>query len=54
MHVAEDSKSPVWERVSLKPVASRPILAIHPPQYVTPEIVEFVLDRLLLPKSSSL
>jgi hypothetical protein len=37
-----------WDRVSLKPVAARPIFRIHPPQYVTPEITEFVQDRLAL------
>jgi len=46
LHAAENSSSPVWERVSLKPVANRPIFAIHPPQYVTPEIVEFVREHL--------
>jgi hypothetical protein len=54
LHAAEDSVNPTWERVSLKPAAGRPIFAIHPPEYVTPELVEFVRDRLPLPKSSSL
>jgi hypothetical protein len=31
-----------WERVSLKPVAGRPVFRITPPDYVTEEIVEFV------------
>jgi hypothetical protein len=31
-----------WTGISLKPVADRPIFEIHPPEYVTPEIVEFV------------
>ena len=35
-----------WERVSLKPVAKRPIFRIRPPRYVTPEIVEFVRNSL--------
>jgi hypothetical protein len=38
--------TPVWERVSLKPVMDRPIFAIHPPNYVTPEVAEFVRARL--------
>ena len=46
LHAAENSSPPAWERVSLKPVANRPIFAIHPPQYVTPEIVEFVREHL--------
>jgi hypothetical protein len=35
-----------WNNVSLKPVAARPIFAITPPEHVTPEIVEFVRERL--------
>jgi len=36
-----------WNDVSLKPVASKPVFRITPPPYVTPEIVEFVRERLL-------
>src|SRR5271170_1614504 len=35
-----------WTGVSLKPVAGRPIFEIHPPEYVTPEIAEFVRDKV--------
>jgi len=35
-----------WNDVSLKPVASKPVFRIAPPLYVTPEIVEFVRERL--------
>ena len=42
LHSSEGSRSPAWERVSLKPVAGRPVFAVQPPQYVTPEVVEFV------------
>jgi hypothetical protein len=35
-----------WKNVSLEPVSSRPIFRIHPPQYVTPELVEFVRGKL--------
>jgi hypothetical protein len=31
-----------WQRVSLKPVAQRPVFRITPPPFVTPDIVEFV------------
>ena len=31
---------------SLKAVAGRPTFRIHPPQYVTPELVEFVREKL--------
>ncbi|MFB3918389.1 MAG: hypothetical protein ACE14M_16790 [Terriglobales bacterium] len=39
--------APVWNRVSLKPVAARPLFRVRPPDYVTPEIVDFVRQRLL-------
>jgi hypothetical protein len=35
-----------WTSVSLKPVADRPMFRIRPPQYVTPELVEFVLRKI--------
>jgi hypothetical protein len=41
-----NSKSPAWERVSLKPVIDRPAFPICPPKYVTSEIVEFVREWL--------
>jgi hypothetical protein len=38
--------SPRWKSISLKPVAGRPFFMIEPPQYVTPEVVAFVRERL--------
>ena len=38
-----------WTNVSLKPLATHPIFEIHAPEYVTPEIVEFVRDRVTSP-----
>ncbi len=35
-----------WQRVSLKPVSVKPIFKISPPDYVTPEIVEFIQSRI--------
>ena len=35
-----------WANVSLKPVAGKPTFRIRPPQYVTPELVEFVRESL--------
>ncbi|MGB8772349.1 MAG: hypothetical protein WCC92_22255 [Candidatus Korobacteraceae bacterium] len=35
-----------WTNVSLKPVAAKPTFHIRPPQYVTPELVEFVRECL--------
>ena len=46
LHEVTGSRIPAWERVSLKPVINRPIFAIQPPQYVTPEVVKFVRERL--------
>jgi len=37
-----------WQGVSLKPVEGCPVFHIHPPEYVTPEIVEFVRGKLRL------
>ena len=42
----ERNGSIAWNDVSLKPVASKPVFRIAPPLYVTPEIVEFVRERL--------
>jgi hypothetical protein len=46
LHSVNNSTSPAWERVSLKPVIDRPTFAIRPPTYVTPEVVDFVKARL--------
>lgn len=46
LHSADSSERPAWKQVSLKPVTNRPMFAIHPPAYVTPEVVEFVRARL--------
>jgi molybdopterin-guanine dinucleotide biosynthesis protein len=50
LHTAENSarnsKDAAWTRVSLKPVADRPTFRIKPPNYITPEVVEFVRARL--------
>jgi hypothetical protein len=42
----EAGSQAAWQGVSLKPVAGRPIFHIRPPEYITPEIVEFVRSRL--------
>jgi hypothetical protein len=46
LHTNENSVPPAWERISLKPIANRPIFTICPPQYVSSEVVEFVRHRL--------
>jgi hypothetical protein len=43
---ATESGKTAWTGISLKPVASRPIFEIHPPEYVTPEMVEFVRSKV--------
>jgi hypothetical protein len=35
-----------WRDVSMRPALGRPLFRISPPQYVTPEIVEFVKEKL--------
>src|SRR5438309_4691587 len=39
LHDSTSGDGAAWERVSLKPVAQRPIFRIRPPRYVTPERV---------------
>jgi hypothetical protein len=46
LHASPSAANPVWERVSLPPIGNCPVFVIQPPQYVTPEIVEFVRARL--------
>jgi hypothetical protein len=43
---ASDGSKATWTGISLKPVADRPIFEIHPPEYVTSEIVDFLRDRV--------
>ena len=45
--------NPAWQSVSLKPVADVPTFRITPPQYVTPEIVEFFRAKLAPPAISN-
>jgi len=42
LHAPKEHTKAVWSGISLKPVAGRPIFEIHPPEYVTTEVVEFV------------
>jgi hypothetical protein len=42
LHEDSDRAGARWLAVSLKPVTDRPIFRIAPPQYVTPEIAEYV------------
>ena len=42
----ETTDGAAWQSVSLKPVAERPVFRITPPNYVTPEIAEFVRSNL--------
>lgn len=48
LHMVENSKGTAWRHASLEPVIDRPMFAIHPPSYVTPEVVDFVRARLAL------
>jgi hypothetical protein len=42
----ESSDGAAWQAVSLKPVVDRPIFCITPPNYVTPDIANFVREGL--------
>ncbi len=42
LHSQAAALTPAWKKVSLKPVTNRPIFTIHPPEYVTQEVVNFV------------
>jgi hypothetical protein len=44
--VLHDEGQLAWSNVSLKPVAKKPVFRMTPPQYVTPELVEFVRNKL--------
>jgi hypothetical protein len=46
LHDQKDGRV-AWSGVSLKPVAGRPVFHVHPPEYVTSEIVEFVRKKLV-------
>jgi hypothetical protein len=47
LHSIPEPKDAAWERVSLRPAIGRPTFTITPPNYVTPEVIEFVRGRLL-------
>jgi hypothetical protein len=38
--------APAWDGVALAPLSRKPIFRVHPPEYVTAEIVEFVRQKL--------
>jgi hypothetical protein len=44
----QSANSPSWQSVSLKPVADCPIFQIKPPNYVTPQIIEFLRGKLAI------
>jgi hypothetical protein len=46
--VHEAIEGPAWNSLSLKPVVDRPMFFIKPPNYVTPQIVDFVRAKLAL------
>jgi len=48
--IAQNFESPsAWSNVSLKPVATKPVFRITPPEYVTGEILDFVRNHLGVP-----
>ena len=49
----ESLEDPAWTNVSLKPAANKPQFRITPPQYVTPELVNFIRARLATSTSAA-
>lgn len=39
-------QTPEWDNVSLKLIRGKPVFRIHPPEYVTPQIVGFLRERM--------
>ncbi|HUR36764.1 MAG TPA: hypothetical protein VM009_03035 [Terriglobales bacterium] len=48
LHASATDSLPKWDRVSLKLIEGKPIFRITPPDYVTPEIVDFVRSRVAI------
>lgn len=46
LHEPVREATPTWRGVSLKPAAGKPTFYVRPPEYVTPELVEFVRGEL--------
>jgi hypothetical protein len=46
LHQHQTDAAPKWNAVSMDRLAGKPSFSIQPPPYVTPEIVEFVRERL--------
>jgi len=44
--IVHDTAQTAWQGISLKVVAERPTFYIRPPEYVTPEITQFVKSKL--------
>lgn len=44
LHAEEGT--PLWDGVSLKLIEGKPVFRIQPPNYVTPELVDFVREKL--------
>jgi hypothetical protein len=51
--ILHEAAGSVWNGVSLKPVAERPVFRITPPTYVTGEMVEFVRGVVMGAKAGS-
>src|SRR6266550_6765928 len=48
----EGDETPAWRGISLKAVEGCPMFRVRPPEYVTPDVVEFVKGRLALRSSA--
>lgn len=52
--ILHEAPAAEWQQISLKPVKDRPVFHITPPEYVTPEIVEFVRKSVAAQNSNEL
>jgi hypothetical protein len=51
--VHNSGSQPKWEGVAVERIAGKPAFSIQPPPYVTPEIVEFVREKLAQSREAS-
>jgi molybdopterin-guanine dinucleotide biosynthesis protein len=47
VHAQGAQTVPAWDDVSLKLISGKPVFAIEPPRYITPELVDFVRQHLV-------
>ena len=51
--VHQSGAAPKWDGVELERIAGKPSFSIQPPPYVTPEIVDFIREKLVKSREAS-